>query len=101
MDFNIPPISGGVEPTAPAPRSEPAQGADFRAQLDAAVNVSTLPASPPPSALEDMQKAAAATIPVGRVGRPEDIAHTISYLASDGASFVSGQVIYVAGGPKD
>jgi 3-oxoacyl-[acyl-carrier protein] reductase len=50
---------------------------------------------------EDMQKAAAATIPVGRVGRPEDIAHTISYLVSDGASFVSGQVIYVAGGPKD
>jgi hypothetical protein len=58
MDFNIPPISGGVEPTAPPPRSEPAQGADFRSQLDAAVNVSTLPASPPPSALEDMQKAA-------------------------------------------
>jgi 3-oxoacyl-[acyl-carrier protein] reductase len=50
---------------------------------------------------EDMQKAAAATIPVGRVGRPEDIAHTISYLVGDGASFVSGQVIYVAGGPKD
>jgi 3-oxoacyl-[acyl-carrier protein] reductase len=50
---------------------------------------------------EDMQKAAAATIPVGRVGRPEDIAHTISYLVSDGASFVSGQVIYVAGGPRD
>jgi 3-oxoacyl-[acyl-carrier protein] reductase len=50
---------------------------------------------------EDMQNAAAATIPVGRVGRPEDIAHTISYLVSDGASFVSGQVIYVAGGPRD
>src|SRR3989440_3741191 len=50
---------------------------------------------------DDMQKAAAATIPVGRVGRPEDIAHTISYLVSDGASFVSGQVIYVAGGPRD
>jgi NAD(P)-dependent dehydrogenase (short-subunit alcohol dehydrogenase family) len=50
---------------------------------------------------EDMQKAAATTIPVGRVGRPEDIAHTVSYLVSDGASFVSGQVIYVAGGPKD
>jgi hypothetical protein len=58
MDFNIPPIAGGVERTAPAPRSEPAQGAGFSAQLDAAVNVSTLPASPPPSALEDMQKAA-------------------------------------------
>ncbi|MEV4615354.1 3-oxoacyl-ACP reductase FabG [Kitasatospora sp. NPDC049258] len=47
-------------------------------------------------------KAAAATqIPVGRVGVPEDIAHTISFLAGEGAGFVSGQVIYVAGGPLD
>ncbi|HEX4221099.1 MAG TPA: 3-oxoacyl-ACP reductase FabG [Pseudonocardiaceae bacterium] len=50
---------------------------------------------------EDMQNAAASQIPVGRVGKPEDIAHTVSFLASEGASFVSGQVIYVAGGPKD
>ncbi len=49
---------------------------------------------------EEMQAAAVATIPVGRVGYPEDIAHTISYLVSDGASFVSGQVVYVAGGPR-
>jgi 3-oxoacyl-[acyl-carrier protein] reductase len=48
---------------------------------------------------EDLQKNAAAQIPVRRVGRPEDVAHTISYLASEGAGFVSGQVIYVAGGP--
>jgi 3-oxoacyl-[acyl-carrier protein] reductase len=38
-------------------------------------------------------------IPVGRVGQPADVAHTVSYLVSDGAGFVSGQVIYVAGGP--
>jgi len=38
-------------------------------------------------------------IPVGRVGQPEDIAHTVSYLCSEEAGFVSGQVIYVAGGP--
>jgi len=40
-------------------------------------------------------------IPVARVGQPEDIAHTASFLCSEGAGFVSGQVIYVAGGPKD
>lgn len=47
----------------------------------------------------DFQQAAAARIPVGRVGQPDDIAHAVSFLASEGAGFVSGQVIYVAGGP--
>ncbi|MEU1524005.1 SDR family oxidoreductase [Nocardia rhamnosiphila] len=50
---------------------------------------------------EDFQKGAAAQIPVNRVGYPEDIAHTASFLVSEGAGFVSGQVVYVAGGPKD
>ncbi len=50
---------------------------------------------------EDFVKAAAGTIPVARVGQPDDIAHTISFLVSEGAGFVSGQVIYVAGGPQD
>jgi 3-oxoacyl-[acyl-carrier protein] reductase len=48
---------------------------------------------------EDFQKAAATQIPVRRVGQPADVAHVISFLVSDGAGFVSGQVIYVAGGP--
>ena len=48
---------------------------------------------------EDFQKAAATQIPVARVGRPADVANVISFLVSDGAGFVSGQVIYVAGGP--
>jgi 3-oxoacyl-[acyl-carrier protein] reductase len=45
------------------------------------------------------QEAAATQIPVRRVGQPEDVAHVASFLASEGAGFVSGQVIYVAGGP--
>jgi 3-oxoacyl-[acyl-carrier protein] reductase len=49
---------------------------------------------------EEFQQAAAAEIPVRRVGRPEDIAHVVSFLVSEGAGFVSGQVIYVAGGPR-
>jgi 3-oxoacyl-[acyl-carrier protein] reductase len=48
---------------------------------------------------EDFQKGAAERIPVRRVGQGADVAHTISFLVSDGAGFVSGQVIYVAGGP--
>ncbi len=50
---------------------------------------------------DDFIKFSAEQIPVARVGQPEDIAHTASFLASEGAGFVSGQVIYVAGGPKD
>jgi 3-oxoacyl-[acyl-carrier protein] reductase len=48
---------------------------------------------------EDFQKGAAERIPVRRVGQGADVAHTISFLVSEGAGFVSGQVIYVAGGP--
>ncbi|MGY1826923.1 MULTISPECIES: 3-oxoacyl-ACP reductase FabG [unclassified Blastococcus] len=46
-----------------------------------------------------VQKRAAA-IPVARAGVPDDIAHTVSFFVSEGAGFVSGQVVYVAGGPK-
>ena len=52
---------------------------------------------------EDWQtyvSARAAAIPVARAGQVEDIAHTVSFFVSEGAGFVSGQVIYVAGGPK-
>jgi 3-oxoacyl-[acyl-carrier protein] reductase len=48
---------------------------------------------------DDFQAAAASQIPVRRVGQPEDVAAVISFLCSEGAGFVSGQVIYVAGGP--
>ncbi|MGW8887476.1 3-oxoacyl-ACP reductase FabG [Streptomyces sp. NPDC055749] len=42
----------------------------------------------------------AANIPVRRVGAPEDIAQAVSFFAREEAGFVSGQVLYVAGGPK-
>ncbi|AXK85099.1 3-oxoacyl-ACP reductase FabG [Nocardia farcinica] len=48
---------------------------------------------------EQFREAAAKQIPVARTGTPEDIAHTVSFLVSEGAGFVSGQVVYVAGGP--
>lgn len=49
----------------------------------------------------DHQRIAAESIPVRRVGQPEDIAHAASFLVNPAAGFVSGQVVYVAGGPVD
>ncbi len=49
---------------------------------------------------EEFTAAVAKETPVRRVGVPEDISNVASFLASDEASFVSGQVLYVAGGPS-
>jgi 3-oxoacyl-[acyl-carrier protein] reductase len=49
---------------------------------------------------DEFMAAAAAEIPVRRVGQPEDIASVVSFLTGEGAGFVSGQVFYVAGGPR-
>jgi 3-oxoacyl-[acyl-carrier protein] reductase len=45
-------------------------------------------------------EAVAAETPLRRVGQPEDVAGTIAFLCSEDASYVSGQVVYVAGGPR-
>jgi 3-oxoacyl-[acyl-carrier protein] reductase len=48
---------------------------------------------------ETFKMGAASQIPLRRVGQPEDIANVIAFLCSDEAGFVSGQNIYVRGGP--
>lgn len=51
-------------------------------------------------AFDDFVAAATTEIPVGRAGTPDDIAAAASFFCSDEAGFVSGQVLYVAGGPR-
>jgi 3-oxoacyl-[acyl-carrier protein] reductase len=48
---------------------------------------------------EDFRRFAAEQTPLGRVAEPEDVAGVIAFLCSEDASYVSGQVIYVRGGP--
>ena len=49
---------------------------------------------------EEWKEERAKEIPVRRAGVPRDIANLVAFLCSDEASFISGQVIYVAGGPR-
>lgn len=50
---------------------------------------------------EQLIEASVKAIPVARSGKPEDIANAVLFFADERSSFVSGQVLYVAGGPKN
>ncbi|MGE6752638.1 3-oxoacyl-ACP reductase FabG [Rossellomorea sp. NPDC071047] len=49
---------------------------------------------------EQLVEASLQGIPVGRSGQPEDIANAVAFFADESSSFVNGQILYVAGGPK-
>ncbi len=47
---------------------------------------------------EKAREAVAAAIPIGRIGRPEDVAAAVLFLLSDAAAYITGQVLSVDGG---
>jgi 3-oxoacyl-[acyl-carrier protein] reductase len=47
--------------------------------------------------LEDIRKESIATIPLGRLGRPEELGNLVAFLASSAASYITGQAIMVDG----
>ena len=48
--------------------------------------------------LDEVKRASAANVPLGRIGRPEELANLVVFLASDAASYITGQAITVDGG---
>ena len=48
--------------------------------------------------IKDRMEETLAGIPVGRLAEPEDIAHAVSFFASPGASYVTGEYLLVTGG---
>lgn len=47
---------------------------------------------------EKVKEAMLAQIPLQRIGQPEDVAEAVAFLASEGASYITGQVIHINGG---
>jgi 3-oxoacyl-[acyl-carrier protein] reductase len=47
---------------------------------------------------EQRRKEIIASIPLGRLGKPQDVAHAVLFLASDEASFITGEILDVNGG---
>ena len=47
---------------------------------------------------DEIKAAYRATVPAGRLGTPEDVAHAVSFFASDAAGFITGQRLLVDGG---
>lgn len=69
-----------------------AQGIRVNAIAPGAINTPEAPRS------EDLTKAFADLTALGRIGRPEEIAQAVRFLASDAASFITGSVLTVSGG---
>jgi 3-oxoacyl-[acyl-carrier protein] reductase len=47
---------------------------------------------------DDMKELMLANTPLGRFGRPEDVAGAVRFLSSDAAAFITGEVLLVDGG---
>jgi NAD(P)-dependent dehydrogenase (short-subunit alcohol dehydrogenase family) len=54
----------------------------------------------PEERIKTMEEAAAKSSPIGILGKPEDIANTVAFLASDDAVFITGTNMLVDGGIK-
>jgi 3-oxoacyl-[acyl-carrier protein] reductase len=72
--------------------------APYRIRVNAIAPGLTDTAQPRYGATEEELMARAATMPLGRMGRPEDIANVAVFLASEKSAFMTGQIVHANGG---
>jgi NAD(P)-dependent dehydrogenase (short-subunit alcohol dehydrogenase family) len=72
--------------------------APYRIRVNAIAPGLTDTAQPRYGMSEEELAARGAAMPLGRLGKPEDIAHVATFLASDKAAFITGQVVHANGG---
>ena len=66
----------------------------------ALVEVDTMVRTMPPAVWEQVKKGVSAGYPLRRLGKPDDVAGAIAFLASDDAAWVTGQILEVSGGAR-
>jgi 3-oxoacyl-[acyl-carrier protein] reductase len=64
------------------------------------IEVDTMIRMLPPAQWEQIRKGVGATYPLRRLGKPDEVASCIAFLASDDAAFVTGQILEVSGGGR-
>ena len=72
--------------------------APWKVRVNALRPIAVRDAAEPGSPAEEKEKKMAEQVPLGRIARPDDVGRAAAFLASDGAGFITGQVINVDGG---
>ena len=92
------PEGGRIHPPDARPVTATLQIAPGRIQTERIDELDRVTADKAGKSLDEVKRASAANVPLGRIGRPEELANLVVFLASDAASYITGQAITVDGG---